>query len=573
MMHTAPHTPATRHGAHWPAGVPHQLAVPDRNIFTHLERQAQATPQRTAIEYYGRPVDYASLHAAALQLAGYLQQRLGVAHGDRVLLLMQNCPQFVAAYYAVLRCGAVVVAMNAMSTPEELAYYAADSGARVLVTTQDMLDKVLPLLDGGLLAHAIVGACSEWAGRAADVPFLQIPDFVSEPMRPLPPRPGLHAFADALLAGLAPGPMAGGGAELAVVAYTSGTTGKPKGAMLSHRNFAHASAQRALWLDERAEETELVVLPISHLAGMNIMNLALFVGRSTVLLSRWDAAAAVELIERRRIAAWGAVAPMLAELFSRPDTAQRDLSSLRRLYGGATVMPEALIRGIEERLGIAFVESYGLTEGCGATHINPPRAARRQCAGLPHINCDARVIDPQTGAELPQGQDGEIVAHGPTVFQGYWGQPEATAQAFVEIAGKRFLRSGDLGHVDADGYFYVTDRLKRMINASGLKVWPAEIESVLHGHPGVQEACVIAAHDPRRGETVKALVVARPQARAQLQGEALLDWARVRLAAYKLPRQIEFVEALPRTSTGKVLWRELQARQDALDRAAGAAGA
>ncbi|WP_326536061.1 AMP-binding protein [Pseudorhodoferax sp.] len=557
----------TRHLAHWPAGVPHQLDVPDRHLFSHLAAHAQAAPERTAITYYGRSIAYGALHAATLALAGYLQQRLGVQRGDRVLLLMQNCPQFVVAYYAVLRAGAVVVAVNPMSTPDEVAWYAADSGGQVLVTTQDMLDKVQPLLDDGRLAHGIVGACSEWAGSAQDVPFLQIPDFVRAPPRALA-HARLHAFADALRAGLAPGALQGGGPDLAVVAYTSGTTGKPKGAMLSHRNFAHASAQRARWLDERPEETELVVLPISHLAGMNMVNLALFVGRGIVLLSRWDAAAAVALIERGRIAAWGAVAPMLSEVFTRPEFAQRDLSSLRRLYGGATAMPESLIRGIEERLGIAFIESYGLTEGCGATHINPPQAARRQCAGVPHIHCDARVVDPASGAELPQGQDGEIVVRSPTVFQGYWRNAEATAQAFVEVEGQRFLRTGDLGHVDADGYFYVTDRLKRMINASGLKVWPAEIESVLHGHPAVQEVCVVSAFDPRRGETVKALVVPRPAAGGPPGADALIAWARERMAAYKVPRLVEFVEALPKTSTGKLLWRELQARQDALDRPA-----
>ena len=556
--------PSTRHFAHWPAGVPHTLQVPDRNIFVQLAHQAETAPEKTAIDYYGRRTSYGALHEAALALAGYLQQRLGVQRGDRVLLLMQNCPQFVIAYYAVLRCGAVVVAMNPMSTPEEVAWYAADSGGRVLVTTQDLDAQAQALLDSGQLDGCIVGATSEWAGRAEDVPYLQIPDFVRAPAR-VPPHPRMHAFSGALAAGIAPTSLRGGGTDLAVVAYTSGTTGKPKGAMLSHRNFAHASAQRACWLDEQADRSELVVLPISHLAGMNIVNLAILVGRSIVLLSRWDAEAVVALIERQRIAAWGAVAPMLSEVFSRPDIGARDLSSLQRLYGGATAMPESLIRGIEQRLGISFIESYGLTEGCGATHINPPQAARRQCAGVPHINCDARVIDPESGAELPVGQDGEIVAHSPTVFSGYWGNAEATAQAFIEIEGKRFLRSGDIGHVDEDGYFYVTDRLKRMINASGLKVWPAEIESVLHAHAAVQEVCVISAFDPRRGETVKALVVLRPAARGQLAPDALIDWARTRMAPYKVPRLVAFVEALPKTSTGKLLWRALQAEQDAAD--------
>ncbi|MCY1538921.1 Long-chain-fatty-acid--CoA ligase [compost metagenome] len=190
---------------------------------------------------------------------------------------------------------------------------------------------------------------------------------------------------------------------------------------------------------------------------------------------------------------------------------------------------------------------------------------------MPHINCDARVIDPDSGAELGPAHPGEIVIHAPTLFEGYWNQPEATAAATIEIDGKRFLRSGDIGHHDEDGYFYVTDRLKRMINAAGLKIWPAEIETSLYGHPAVQEACVISAFDARRGETVKAFVVLRPAARGTLAPEAVTEWARTRLSAYKVPRLVEFVEALPKTATGKILWREMQAQQDANDQAARAA--
>ncbi|QEZ48932.1 long-chain-fatty-acid--CoA ligase LcfA (plasmid) [Cupriavidus oxalaticus] len=556
----------TRHYDHWPAGVPRTLEVPDRNLYGHLEVNALATPDKVAIDYYGRQTTYGQLNDAVQAMAGYLVQRLGVQRGDRVLLLMQNCPQFVIAYYAVLRSDAAVVAMSPMSTPEEIAYYAEDSGARVLVTTQDMLARAQPLLDSGGLDHCVVGAASEFAGVPEDVPYLEIPDFAREPGRPIAQK-GVHAFCAALAAGLTPGPMQARGADLAVVAYTSGTTGKPKGAMLSHRAFAHAITQRAAWLSDPIELSELVVLPVSHVAGMNVVNQALLVGRTVVMLSRWDASAALELIERKGIGMCCAVTPMLAELFARPDIGQRNLSSIHRLYGGATAMPRALARTIEKRLGTAYIESYGMTETCGASHINPPRAARRQCAGVPHINCDARVIDLQTGVELGPNEPGEIVMHTPTLFSGYWNKPEATADAVIEIDGKRFMRSGDIGYHDDDGFFYVTDRLKRMINASGLKVWPAEIEASLHDHPAVQEACVISARDPHRGETVKAFVVLRPEARGTLEPADVTAWARNRMAAYKVPRLVEFVDLLPRTSTGKILWRELQARQDRADHA------
>ena len=207
-----------------------------------------------------------------------------------------------------------------------------------------------------------------------------------------------------------------------------------------------------------------------------------------------------------------------------------------------------------------------MTEMCGSAHMNPPAAPRLACAGIPQINIDARVIDPESGMELGPNQQGEMVMHGPMQFSGYWNQPQATQEAFIELDGKPFVRSGDVGYYDKDGYFYVTDRLKRMINAAGLKVWPAEIEACLFMHPMVKEVCVIAALDSRRGETVKAMVVLKPESVGQLSCEELEAWARARLAAYKVPRIVEFVDGLPKTSAGKVMWRLLQDQQAERDR-------
>lgn len=559
----------TRHYSHWPPGVPHALEVADCNLFSHLEASAHRVPDKAAVVYYGRQTSFRELHVAALALAGYLQQRLGVRRGDRVLLMMQSCPQFFIAYYAVMRCDAVVVAMNPMSTREEIAFFAQDANARILVTTQDLADKSQGLLDEGALEALVVGAASEFAGVPDAVPYLDIPAFVKEPRR-AEACAGIHEFAGALACGIAPGPMRAGGRDLAVVGYTSGTTGRPKGAMLTHRNFAYTMAHRALWQSDHEDEHELLTLPISHLAGMRVMNQAVRLGRTLVVLARWDAQAAVELIERLRIRSWPAVPTMFAEVFAREDIEQRDLTSLKRIYGGASVMPAALAQEINRRLGLTFLESYGMTEFCGLSHSNPPQAARRQCAGIPVINCDARVIDPDTCIELGPNASGEIVMHGPTLFEGYWNNPAATVAACIEIDGKRFLRSGDIGYCDEDGYFYITDRLKRMINASGLKVWPAEVESLLYGHFAVQEACVISARDPHRGETVKALVVLRPAQRGKVAPQELVEWSRERMSAYKVPRLVEFVDALPKTATGKVLWRELQAQQDEHDRAVAA---
>jgi fatty-acyl-CoA synthase len=556
----------TRHYAHWPEGVPHTLEVPERHLFSFLEDSATAAPDKTVIHYYGRAITFRELHQASLNLAGYLQQRLGIQRGDRVLLLMQNCPQFAIAYYAILRCDAVVVAISPMSTAEEIGHYASDSGSRVLIASQELLVNALPLLDDGRLDACVASAPSDYAGRPEDMLFYEQPEFVREP-RHQQDHQKTHALVDALDAGLTPSSMHNQGDDLAILGYTSGTTGKPKGAMLSHRNLILSSLQRSLWMPEGADYISLSVLPVSHLAGMSLMNQAMLTTGTLVMLSRWDCHAVIDLIERLRITSLGLVTPMIAEMFAYPDIDRRDLSSVRRIYGGAIAMPQALAGEIERRFGVPFIESYGMTESCGGTHVNPPNASRRQCGGIPFINVDARVIDPDTGEELSTNQPGEIVTHSPTVFAGYWNRPDATRETFIELDGKPFLRTGDIGYHDEEGYFYITDRLKRMINAAGFKVWPAEIESMLYDHPAVQEACVISAFEAKRGETVKAFVILRPGARGLLDAQELINWARTRMAAYKVPRLVTFVDSLPRTSTGKTLWRELQRQQDEHDRA------
>jgi fatty-acyl-CoA synthase len=251
---------------------------------------------------------------------------------------------------------------------------------------------------------------------------------------------------------------------------------------------------------------------------------------------------------------------MLVDFLSNPNLARYDLSALRNLGGGGAAMPEALARKLEDVFHLPYIEGYGLSETMAPTHINPPHRPKRQCGGIPIFNTDARILDIETGRELGPNEVGEIVVRGPQVFKGYWRQEAATREAFVEHDGQRFFRTGDLGYYDEDGYFFITDRLKRMINASGFKVWPAEVEAMLYAHPGIREACVIGVPDGYRGETVKAVIVPRsPEVRA----EEIIEWARGRMAAFKVPRVVQFVEQLPKTATGKILWRELQERERA----------
>jgi fatty-acyl-CoA synthase len=250
---------------------------------------------------------------------------------------------------------------------------------------------------------------------------------------------------------------------------------------------------------------------------------------------------------------------MLFDFLANPRLADYDLSSLRRIGGGGAAMPAAVAQKLLDLTGLEYMEGYGLSETMAPSHTNPPQRLRQQCLGIPLFNTESHVVDPDTLQPLPVGEIGEIVIHGPQVFQGYWNDADKTAAAFFELDGKRFFRSGDLGYMDADGYFFFTDRLKRMINASGFKVWPAEVESMMYQHPAIQECCVIAARDPYRGETVKALVVLR--AGHSASAEEISAWAHERMAAYKVPRLVAFVDALPKSATGKVLWRALQERE------------
>jgi fatty-acyl-CoA synthase len=543
----------TRHYAHWPPGVPKTLSVPRTSLYFNLEVSARRYPDKAALHYYGTDITYAELLRSTEALAGYLQQRCGVRRGDRVLLYAQNCPQFVIGYYALLRADAVVVPVNPMNKRDELAFYIADSDARVIVSTQDLYAEIEPHL-GQELAHCVLGTYSDYLREATDLP---LPDMLQAP------RIAVANWNEALAAALAPAPHTAGPDDLAVLPYTSGTTGHPKGAMLSHSNLLATSTGACTWIESSSESVVLGVLPLFHLTGMQAnMNVPIQLGATSVLMTRWDRAVAAELMQRRRVTGVTGITTMIVDFLANPDLARYDLSSLTRIGGGGAAMPEAVAAQLQERIGLPFIEGYGLTETAAPSHANPPHRPKRQCAGIPYFDTDSRVIDPLTFQELGPKEVGEIITHGPQVFQGYWKQPKATADAFIEHDGKKFFRTGDLGYYDEEGYFFITDRLKRMINASGFKVWPAEVETMLYAHPDIQEACVIGTRDAHRGETVKAVVVLKPAARGRVQPEDISNWARDHMAAFKYPRVVEFVEQLPRTGTGKIFWRKLQEEEN-----------
>ena len=537
----------------------YNLTAPATNLFYNAEVSARRYPDKPYLVYYDTQVSFAAFHNEAERIAGYLEQRCGVQKGDRVLLLMQNSPQFMIGYYGILRANAVVVPLNPMNLTQEILRYAKDAGATTILVSQELYPRVESMLKSGDLEHVIVAAYSDYLKESTT---LTVPDFISAP-RVDYEAPGLSLWKDVLAANLKPGPLTAGPDDLCVMPYTSGTTGQPKGCMHTHRTVMHTAVASMQWFALQPEMTLLAVAPMFHVTGMQGgMNGPLFIGNTMVLLPRWDREAAAQCVERYKVAGWTAIPTMIQDFFLNPNIDRYDLSSIRRLSGGGAAMPAAVAQRLAD-VGITYVEGYGLTETIAATHINPADHAKQQCLGIPIFDVDSRVIDPATLRELPPGEVGEIIMHGPQVFLGYWKKPEDTAQVFIELDGKKFFRSGDLGRMDEDGYFFIVDRLKRMINASGYKVWPTEIESLMYQHPAVREACIIGAKDAHRGETVKAVIVLRTEWRGKIEGQAIIDWCRENMAAYKVPRVIEFVDALPKSGAGKIMWRELQERENA----------
>ena len=558
------------HHAVWPPRVPRTIELPVTALGFNLEVVARRHPEIPATLFFGAQMSYGELHRQAEALAGWWQSR-GLTRGDRIALYLQNSPQFLVAVYAAWRADAVVVLVNPMLRADELAHCLSDAGVRGVVAAGDGL---------AVMAQAIDAL--DVAKRPADVLVVRYADAMPAPPPDLAGSPALHAlfhhdaawpaapagtgwhvWHTALVAGLRPGPTTCDVQSLALIAYTSGTTGRPKGCMHRHTSLSHNTIASALWAGGLAAgQVALAAVPMFHITGFVYSVCASVAAAGTLaLMPRWDRELALQLIERHRVQRWTCIPTMVIDLLASPNLTRERLASLELLSGGGSAMPQAVAERLVREFGLVFIEGYGLTETAAPSHSNPLHKPKQQCLGIPYIGADSRIVDPETGRELGAGETGEIVTAGPMVFDGYWQQPEATRAAFLELDGKRFFRTGDLGHRDDEGYFFITDRLKRMINASGFKVWPTEVELLLFKCPLVQDACVIAARDAYRGETVKALIV--PRAGTDASADAVVAWAREHMAAYKVPRQVEFVDALPKSATGKVMWRMLQERENA----------
>ena len=508
-----------RHFRHWPSDMPRSLRAPEITLQEMFLHSANKFPGKPAAIFEGKSLSYRELQDRIENLAGHLQHACGVKCGDRVLLDMQNSHDFVIACFAILRADAVVVPVSPMNLTEELRHYIADSDARLAITEEDLVSRFAGLpLDHLLILKEIKTA--------------------------LPPKPSLSQPND-----------------LCMMPYTSGSTGKPKGCMHTHATVLHNVAGACAWKHIDENTVALATAPFFHVTGLvHSFFSAILAGGTMVIQRRWDPLAAAELVERYKCSHWDNVPTMVVDLLSHPQALEHDVSSLKWIFGGGAAMPEAIAQKLFELCGVRYIEGYGLTETISQTHINPPQNPKKQCLGIPAFDTEALIVDPVGLKELPAGERGEIIVRGPQLFTGYWKNEEAYAQAWCEVDGKRYFRTGDLGRTDEDGYFYISDRLKRMINAAGMKVWPAEVEAVMYRHPAIKECCIIASPDRRKGEAVKVVVVLKNEFSCTT-GEEILSWAKTQMATYKAPRLIEFTDALPRTGSGKLMWRTLQERE------------
>ena len=536
---------------HYPAGIPARLSFPQVPLHRLLKQSAARFPNRAALVYYDGEgerelsrMTYGELDEASDRFAAALAG-LGIGKGDRVAYFMQNCPALVVGFYGILKVGAVIVPCNPMYREQELAHQLQDSGARAILCDADQYPIVRDALHEAVLESVIItGAAPEVLEDSGEVLSMEV-----------------LIEAQSLPASGFRGPEMSPHQDLALLCYTGGTTGTPKGAMLSHYNMVANTLQFRRWFDyEEGNETFITVLPLFHIGGIaGAMNVPLASGAIIVLFRRFNAKGVMRAIQDYRATRFLGVPTMYLAILNLAEVSDYDLSSLRPSRTSAAPLPAAVKEAFDTLVGHeVLIEGYGLTETSPLTHANPVQRAKAGSIGVPLPDTGARIVDADDGLEvLPVGEIGELILSGPQVMAGYWNKPAETA----DVLQDGWLYTGDLAHMDEDGYFHIVDRKKDVINAAGFKVWPREVEEALYNHPQVRGAAVTGVPDDYRGETVMAVVVLKedhglgPDDAAR---QEIIAHCRRELAAYKVPRVVELRDQLPVSAAGKVLRRVIR---------------
>ncbi|MEW6243694.1 MAG: long-chain fatty acid--CoA ligase [Bacillota bacterium] len=538
----------------YPEGVSPVIQIPEVPLYSLLDETARRYPERTATIFYGGKINYQQLKEAADRFAAAIQM-LGVKKGDRVAIMLPNCPQCVIAYYGTLKAGAVAVMTNPLYVERELAHQMKDSGARVLVALDALYPRIKNVLAETDLSSLVFTGIKDYLPFPLNFLYPIKAKREGHAVR-IPPGPNIFWFNKLLRDAGAFAPVEVKPDDLALLQYTGGTTGTSKGAMLTHRNLVSNVCQVREWLVDCKEggETLLAALPFFHVYGMTVaLNFAVAIAGTLVIHPRFMILDVLKSINMYKPTLFPGAPTMYVAVNNHPDVGKYDVRSIRACISGAAPLPVEVQEKFEALTGGRLVEGYGLTEASPVTHCNPIYGKRKPGSiGLPFPNTEAWVVDLDSGTRpLDVGEVGEMVVRGPQVMAGYWNMPEESELALRD----GWLYTGDIARVDEEGYFFIVDRKKEMIIAGGFNIYPREIEEVLYEHPKVREAAAIGVKDAYRGETVKAFVVLKEGETAT--EEEIVEFCRTRLAKYKVPKMVEFRSDLPKTMVGKILRRVL----------------
>ena len=545
-------------------GTPKEITLDDGPLWDQLDRAVKEFPDNVALFFNGLEITYREL-GELVDKAAYAFSKLGVKKGDTVALMLPNVPQFVIAYYGAMKCGAVIAPINPLSMPKELRIYLQDTGAKTIVVLNFFYKIVEAIRDETNLENVIVTAA--WDLFSPIKQKLAEKLVYRKQMKDVPPlREGDLTWTD-FMADAVPEPPKveiDPKEDLVVYQFTGGTTGIPKAAMLTHNNLKANCAQCGVWMEwmsERGKEIFVGALPLQHIFGQTVtMNLGISWGSKILLVADpRDIKGLLKLIHKQRPTFFPIVATLAIGIYSHPDVEKYDLTSLKMAIAGAMALPVEVSRKWEAVTKSIIIEGYGLSEASPVTHANPLDKDLRRVGsiGLPVPSTDCRIVDLEDKTKvLPPGEVGELSVKGPQVMKGYHNRPDETADV---LTSDGWLLTGDIAKMDEEGWTYIVDRKKDLINASGYKVWPRDVEEVLFEHPKVREAAVIGVPHETRGETVKAFIVLEPGETATV--EEIRAFCKEKMAVYKVPTDVEFVEELPKSAVGKVLRRELRERE------------
>ncbi|MFE4810389.1 AMP-binding protein [Peribacillus simplex] len=541
----------------YPEQIPAVLSYEDKPLYSFLKESAEEFPDKVSIHFQGKELTFREVHESALKFAAYLKS-IGLQKGERVAVMLPNCPQGVIAFFGILMAGGVVVQTNPTYTERELEYQMKDSGAKIILAMDILFPRVAAVASRTDIEHIIVTAIKEYLPFPKNLiyPFIQKKQYGI--VINVEHEGNHHLFSEIMKRKVTEEVIVPIDVDndLALLQYTGGTTGFPKGVMLTHKNLLANTKMCNAWLykNKRGEERILAILPFFHVYGMTtVLVLSVMGGNTMIIMPKFDVEATLKTIQKQKPTMFPGAPTMYIGILNHPDIAKYDLSSINACISGSASLPIEVQEQFEKITGGKLVEGYGLSETSPVTHANfiwdQPRV--KGSIGLPWPDTDSVILSLETFEELPPNEIGEIAIKGPQVMQGYWNRPDETENTFKN----GWLLTGDLGYMDEQGFFFVVERKKDTIIAGGFNIYPREVEEVLYEHEAIQEVVVAGIPDPYRGETVKAYVVLKKNARAT--EEELNEFARKNLASYKVPRSYEFRDELPKTTIGKILRRVL----------------